>query len=104
MMRHHMCNLMSQNSRNAVLVLAQRQNACKDEHLASRYDESILLRAVDDMHLPRHIIHPFVFSALLTPLISFATVRSNPEEFGVATTISGSVKRPEPRALRASGG
>src|SRR6185503_16098823 len=45
------------------------------------------------------IIHPFVFAGLLTPLISFATVRSNPEEFGVATTMTGSVKRPEPQAL-----
>ena len=27
------------------------------------------------------IIHPFVFEGLLTPLISFSTVRSNPEEF-----------------------
>jgi hypothetical protein len=27
---------------------------------------------------PDVIIHPFVFAGLLTPLISFATVRSNP--------------------------
>src|SRR6185312_15199172 len=48
---------------------------------------------------PDVIIHPFFCAGLVTPLISFATVRSNPEEFGVATTISGNLKRPEPQAL-----
>jgi hypothetical protein len=51
-MRNNMSNLVAQYSRNTVFILAQRQDAGEDEYLATRRDESVLFRGLDDMNLP----------------------------------------------------